>query len=388
MNKRISLLLAVLMVCALFSGCQSSQDPALLPDLDVPGDETPAVTTSGPTPVPTPTPEPTPTPVPTPTPTPTPIPTPTPDPLDLIFAAEGEEIIEYYYDGQLYDPYADTKHLPDRWFYNSHDLRIDINRVYLPDEKLEYFVADVRVRGDEKPFSIFNNPDKPGTRGRDQYIKAARLSRREGVIFAVNGDYMTFNEKELKGPIIRNGVCYWKGSSNAKCEDTLYFLPDGTMEVMSPGTYTSDELLEMGVEQTLNFGPTLVRDGKALTADEMRNVRGINNPKNSRSALGMLEPNHYIFIVAETLIPHSSGISLPDLALIFEDLGCSVAYNLDGSASACMTFMGNMVNTVINNHESLLGPRPMVDMLAFGHTDDLPGQKDAYYNDGQYNGRD
>ena len=50
--------------------------------------------------------------------------------------------------------------------------------------------------------------------------------------------------------------------------------------------------------------------------------------------------------------------------------------------------MGNMVNTVINNHDSLLGPRPMVDMLAFGHTDDLPGQRDAYYNDGQYNGRD
>jgi len=244
------------------------------------------------------------------------------------------------------------------------------------------------VRGEEVPFSIFNNPDSPGTRGSDQYIKAARLSRREGVIFALNGDYMTYNEKELKGPIIRNGVCYWSGSSNDNCEDTLVFMPDGSLVIMEPGQYTSDQLLEMGVQQTLSFGPTLVKDGVALTAEQMKNVRGINNPKNSRSAIGMIEPNHYIAIVAETLIPHSAGISLPDLAVVFQELGCTVAYNLDGSASACMTFMGNMVNTVINNGNTLLGPRPMVDMIAFGRTDDLPGQRDPYYNDGQYNGRD
>jgi len=244
------------------------------------------------------------------------------------------------------------------------------------------------VRGDQKPFSIFNNPDSPGTRGRDQYIKAARLSRREGVIFAVNGDYMTYNEKEMKGPIIRNGEIFWKGSTNAKCEDSLIFMPDGSMVIMEPGQYSAEELLDMGVEQVLNFGPTLVRDGKALTLEEMRNVRGINKNKNSRMALGMVEPNHYIFIVAETLIPHSAGISLPDLAEVFVEEGCTVAYNLDGSASACMTFMGNMVNTVINNKNTLLGPRPMIDMLAFGKTDSLPGQKDPYYNDGQYNGRD
>ncbi len=326
--------------------------------------------------------------VPTPTPSPTPVPTPTPDPLDEIFASEGEEVIEYYYRGELYDPYKDLKHLPDRWFYNSNTLYIDINRVYEPEKPLEYFVAEIRIRGDEKPYSIFNNPDKPGSRGKDQYIKAARLCRREGAIFAVNGDYMTYNEKEMKGPIIRNGICYWSGASGSGVEDTLIFLPDGSMTTVTPGTFTADELLDLGVEQTLNFGPTIVKDGKALSLEEMSNVRGINRLRNSRSAIGMIEPNHYIVIVAETLIPHSKGISLPDFAKLFVDHGCSVAYNLDGSASACMAFMGNMVNTVIDNGDTLKGPRPMIDMLAFGHTDDLPGMRDKYYNDGEYDGRD
>jgi exopolysaccharide biosynthesis protein len=35
---------------------------------------------------------------------------------------------------------------------------------------------------------------------------------------------------------------------------------------------------------------------------------------------------------------YSKGLNMPDLAKIFEDLGCKCAYNLDGGGSAVMVF--------------------------------------------------
>ena len=35
---------------------------------------------------------------------------------------------------------------------------------------------------------------------------------------------------------------------------------------------------------------------------------------------------------------YSYGLRIPELAAIFEELGCTEAYNLDGGASAVMTF--------------------------------------------------
>ncbi|MDD3243151.1 MAG: phosphodiester glycosidase family protein [Eubacteriales bacterium] len=365
--KRICAVLALIIVLAALAGCTAQV----------------STPTAAPTPVmETATPEATPTAEPTPTPSPTPEPTPTPDPLDALFAGEGEEVIQYKAAGAEIDPYAKGASMPDYWLYNSHDLRIEITMKRNEDLGIQYYVADIRVRNEQQMVSIFNNPASPGTRdSKDKYTKPARLSRREGVIFAQNGDFMTFNEKEMKGPIIRNGVCYWEGSTGSKCDDIMAFMPDGSLKIYGPGEITADELLAQGVKNTLAFGPTLVVNGAVNT--EMRNPRKINGSNNPRSGIGMVEPNHYISIVVEGRLPRSKGISCEGFAQLFVENGCSVAYNLDGGASSALVFMGNMCNQTINDGDTYLGPRPMIDMLSFGASDDVPGQKDPYYSDGQ-----
>ena len=41
---------------------------------------------------------------------------------------------------------------------------------------------------------------------------------------------------------------------------------------------------------------------------------------------------------------YSRGMSLPELAKVFEDLGCTAAYNMDGGHTVFMTKEGQYVN--------------------------------------------
>jgi len=69
------------------------------------------------------------------------------------------------------------------------------------------------------------------------------------------------------------------------------------------------------------------------------------NPRNPRSALGYFEPGHYCFILVDGRQPgYSDGLTLEDLSQVFYDLGCTVAYNLDGGQTAVMAFMGEETN--------------------------------------------
>jgi exopolysaccharide biosynthesis protein len=52
-----------------------------------------------------------------------------------------------------------------------------------------------------------------------------------------------------------------------------------------------------------------------------------------------------VFIVVDGRSPgYSRGVALSEFAQIFKDLGCTIAYNLDGGGSSAMYFMGDLVN--------------------------------------------
>ncbi len=294
-----------------------------------------------------------------PTVTHTPEPTPTADPLDAIFAKEGGEIVVYKANGQEIDPYAKGAPLPDYWLYNS-------------EEVMTYYVADVRFRNDMHETSGFGGKKAPGS-GRN---KPNKLARYYGAVFAQNGDYLIHQEKELKGILIRDGVIYNEGTK----EDTLAFMPDGSLKLFAPGETTAQALVDQGVKTTYSFGPILVQDGKVN--EQMRNLRGINNNRNPRSGIGMVEPGHLISIVVEGRLPRSKGIPLKRFAELFVEQGCTLAYNLDGGASASMVFLGNMCNSTINDGDVYLGPRPMVDMIIFGSSEQCPPVGGKEYHSG------
>ena len=198
-------------------------------------------------------------------------------------------------------------------------------------------IADITVSSAEYLKAAFAK----NSYGKNVTATTSSIAASNNAILAINGDYYGAREK---GYVIRNGVVY---RSKAGGDDIVCIYADGTMEIVSDSDYTADELVDRGVWQALSFGPALIKDG-AITVDDDDEVRRamVSNP---RTAIGMIDDNHYIFLVADGRTSESDGLSLSELAQIMQSLGCSVAYNLDGGGSSTMYFNGKVVNNPTTN---------------------------------------
>ncbi|ETI90072.1 phosphodiester glycosidase family protein [Clostridium butyricum] len=65
----------------------------------------------------------------------------------------------------------------------------------------------------------------------------------------------------------------------------------------------------------------------------------------STSLSKMISPNNFVFVVVDGRDNgYSRGMTLNEFSQLFEDLGCTYAYNLDGGGSSTMYFNGRVVN--------------------------------------------
>ncbi|MEZ4358511.1 MAG: phosphodiester glycosidase family protein [Eubacteriales bacterium] len=254
------------------------------------------------------------------------------------------------------------------WMYRDDSLSITIERKEMSSKKVVYYVADIRTRNGEMPFAAMAQ-EGSGTARDWPYL----LSRNNNAVFGVTSDFLTVQDTQYKGVLIRNGKVY----SDGKGEDTLAVMPDGELKIFAKGKITAKELLDMGVENSYSFGPTLINDGvieDGLTSHRLRS-------KNPRSSVGMIEPGHYIFIVVDGRDPgHSIGVTLQELAELYSSYGVKVAYAMDGGSSSGMVFMGNSVSQ--HNMQLNWGQRRNPDLFAFGKSDSVPGVSDPVINKG------
>jgi len=293
--------------------------------------------TAAPEPTPAATAEPTPEPTPSPTPEPTPSPTPEPTP-DPYFPDREEVTVE-----------ADNGY----WLYRSPSLFVEINRFFDEENIITYFVAEVRMKEGETERSGFGRPDKPG-----QSKMLYDIARSYQAVIAVNGDFLDYVSSDPKGIILRNGQAYVEQDK----VDTLAFYPDGTMRIIRPDESTADELLADGVQNSFSFGPTLINNG--IIEPDLD--KGKLASKKPRTAVGMIEPYHYLLVVVDgRQSKYSKGMTYVELADLFASYDCEVAYNLDGGKSSTMCFMGEHINKYDG---SLTGQRRVPDALMFGFT--------------------
>ncbi|MNW54837.1 hypothetical protein D3C74_324600 [compost metagenome] len=152
--------------------------------------------------------------------------------------------------------------------------------------------------------------------------------------------------------IIRNGTLY----RDEPARTGLALLNDGTMKSYEEEETDSSSLLAEGAINTLSFGPVLIKDGEVINnfdhvkIDTNFGNRSIQNA-NPRTGIGMLAPNHYVFIVVDGRKEgYSRGMTLTEFAQTFADLGCTEAYNLDGGGSSTMYFMGRVVNNPLGKN--------------------------------------
>lgn len=339
-------LLLVLLACLLLCSC-SYIAPA--PTKSAAG--TPAsVSTPEPTVPPTAAPTPPPTPSPTPVPTPVPTPTPTPDPW-----------ADKFHKGGAYVYVPDAAKGP--WIYKDENLSVEVKFTRGGEQRRQCYVADVYTHGPLFYGGFALQSDK-GYKAELPY----RIARRYDAVLGITADY--YNHKyNPKGIIIRGGKVY----HDKKKAPTLAVMPDGELKAYEPGEVTAQQLLDMGVKDTFSFGPILVKDGKVPGSVKKHKLQNYSY----RAAIGQIEKGHYV--VVATL----GSFKLTQLADFMAELGCTVAYNMDGGHSTCMVFMGEQLNRQYEDTK-IKGQRqrPLPDLVMLGVCPAVPDVKAKVYCDG------
>ena len=195
------------------------------------------------------------------------------------------------------------------------------------------YVADVQLTDS----SYLKTALAQGSYGRNVTQKTSEIAESVNAVLAVNGDYYGAQEK---GYVIRNGELY-RDTAIDNQEDLVIY-EDGSFGIINESDVTAQELIEKGAVQTLSFGPALVQNGK-ITVSQNEEV-GQAMASNPRTAIGIIDDNHYVFVVSDGRTSESEGLSLYELAEFMDSLGAETAYNLDGGGSSTMYFNGSVVN--------------------------------------------
>ena len=199
----------------------------------------------------------------------------------------------------------------------------------------QIYIAEVKIRD----ISFFRSGLAGGVFGRNVLQKTSRIAADNNAILAVNGDYYGFRER---GYVMRNGYLYRELAKHGDSNEDLAVYLDGRFEVVNEADITAETLGNAGAVQIYSFGPGLIKEG-TIAVDERSEVEQ-SLSSNPRTAIGMIEPLHYIFLVSDGRTDESAGLTLLQVAEIMKELGCTVAYNLDGGGSSTMWFMGRIVN--------------------------------------------
>ena len=227
---------------------------------------------------------------------------------------------------------------------------------------LVYYVADIYV----SDVTQIRTAAASGTFSRGGSGKMQAVSKRENALVAISGDYYSVQKKAI---VIRNGEVYRKSISSA---DICLLLRTGEMETISGSETTLNDVLERDPWQAWQFGPSLLTEGgKARTSFPNTSI----SPGNPRSCIGYYEPGHYCFVLVDGRQKASRGLSLKELAVLMESLGCKKAYNLDGGASAHMYWKDRVFN-----HPSG-GGRKISDII-YVAKEDCPSARFYYGKDG------
>ena len=242
-----------------------------------------------------------------------------------------------------------TKTIEETTSYESDTIRITIDRWCYAFNRtsLRFFVANVYVNDPAQLHTAFAGEQY----SKDNAEATSAIAERHDAILAFNGDY--YNYKDKNGLIIRDGVLY---RDEASTRDQLLVMSDGTFVALPSGTYTAGEgqkYIDEGVVQSFSFGPLLVNDGEAVELPSKYIISTKDTIREPRTAIGQVDANHYVVIVADGRRDGWSdkGMTLQELQKVFVEQGCKVAYNLDGGGSATMIMGGERVNKTSGSRE-------------------------------------
>ena len=217
--------------------------------------------------------------------------------------------------------------------YRSANVSIEITKKTAGTESrpIVYYLTDIYVKDISSFRTAVALDYKDQNKGDHKNVMSTlQLSQITGALVAISGDNFAYHQSIS----VRNGV-EWENKLPV-FGDICVLYYDGTMETY-PQTIKRadvDAIYAKEPYQIWTFGPQLLVDGQVPTSFA-------NAKANPLSAVGYYEPGHYCFILVDGRQKgYSWGMNYAELAQIFYDLGCKVAFNLDGGDTAVMTYLG------------------------------------------------
>lgn len=219
-------------------------------------------------------------------------------------------------------------------FYRSHDVYMSVRQV---DEVMNGYLArcyvyDIYVRNIENFYTV---ADKATSM--ENLMEKAETDLGCTVVGAVNGDYWS-NSNHCR-VAVRNGILLREPSKVDSDLCVLY--RDGTMRTYQSSDFDWAAVDAAGPWQVWDFGPALLdENGNPYSSFEPRYYdKNLITNTHPRMAVGYHQPGHYTLLSVDGRKNDENGnyiygCSIPSLAQYMKELGCTVAYNLDGGDSA------------------------------------------------------
>ncbi len=235
--------------------------------------------------------------------------------------------------------------------YDNGNIKITIDTIEKYDTTI--YVADIQV----SDVSYLKTALASNTYGRNIKETASNIAEDNDAIFAINGDYYGFRDD---GYVLRNGIAYRDVGTN---DEDLLIDKNGDFSIINENQTSLASLTSSDAWQVFSFGPALIENGEIVVDSSSEVSQSMSS--NPRTAIGQISSLHYIVIVSDGRTSESAGLSLVELAQIFEDEGCTTAYNLDGGGSSTMYFNGEVVNNPTDGRST--GEREVSDIVYFGY---------------------
>lgn len=237
------------------------------------------------------------------------------------------------------------------------DENISINLTETTVNHTQVYVADVTVSSSEYLKTAFAQ----NSFGTNVTAKTSVTASDNNAILAVNGDYYGANSS---GYVIRNGVVYRDTVRENSNNGDLAIYKDGSFKIIYEDQISAEQLVKDGVVNLLAFGPALVENGEIAVGKNQEVGQAMAS--NPRTAIGIIDENHYIIVVSDGRTSESEGLSLYQLAEVMKSYGAKTAYNLDGGGSSTLYFNGQVINKPTTGGNKI-SERAVSDIVYIGY---------------------
>ena len=238
--------------------------------------------------------------------------------------------------------------------YSNDNISITLTEKTVSNTQV--YIADITVSSAE----YLKTALAQNTYGTNVTAKTSVTAANNNAILAVNGDYYGANST---GYVIRNGVVYRDTVREDSSNGDLAIYKDGSFKIIYEDEKSEEQLVKDGVVNLLAFGPSLVENGE-IVVDTNSEV-GQSMSSNPRTAIGIIDENHYIIVVSDGRTSESQGLSLYELAEVMKSYGVKTAYNLDGGGSSTLYFNGQVINKPTTNGN--ISERAVSDIVYIGY---------------------